>query len=511
LTSLEGLSGRVWPLHLKPRPDELLSSWLIRFAHAHQLKIESMCTLLFGRQSPVWNRDVDRLAPEWVLQGICQATGTHLQQAQRTTLVDLEGWLAETISPLGNSHWIVPLGIYHRARQHPGLMYCPACLSEEKSRYYRRLWRMAWATTCLTHQCLLVDTCPACGAPIVPHRSDMGARCYLPTPQTLITCHACQTLLTQQALLPVSTPLAALQAKLEDTLKNGYIPLGNNPCLHSVLFFEGLHALLTGGLRAKKQRSTNVKKHAPVFELRALEERRAILEQLAQWLNNWPEDFLTDIKVHGFRTTELSSQTGILPYWYHQVVRPLNQRTAAATETEAEAIMDAIAKQTGGYNLTAAQRLAGKNITSAWRHLHPLRRVNVDSYEMAVVEIDHQIAGTLDQSQRLLLLRTKFILVARYGLQLSIASLSKLTLASLHQLTSPIPDATFYEVPRSRVQAAAWLLWYWHHLRPLFSPASDENRVFTSHKTRRGLSVSACQFYSSLQGHIQKKTIHNPS
>ena len=85
------LSGNVWPIHLKPLEDELLSSWIIRLAHANGLKVMTLCTMLFGYRRPVWNRDIDRLAPEAVLNKISQITGTPLDRVCATTLKDFEG------------------------------------------------------------------------------------------------------------------------------------------------------------------------------------------------------------------------------------------------------------------------------------------------------------------------------------------------------------------------------------------------------------------------------------
>ena len=36
-----GLSGRLWPAHVKPQQDELLSSWLVRLAMAHGVKLHT--------------------------------------------------------------------------------------------------------------------------------------------------------------------------------------------------------------------------------------------------------------------------------------------------------------------------------------------------------------------------------------------------------------------------------------------------------------------------------------
>ncbi len=65
--NIAGLSGSLLPVHLKPLPDELLSSWLVRIAHGHGMKLQTFCAVIFGREKSIWNRDIDKLAPEWLV------------------------------------------------------------------------------------------------------------------------------------------------------------------------------------------------------------------------------------------------------------------------------------------------------------------------------------------------------------------------------------------------------------------------------------------------------------
>lgn len=51
------LTGSLWPIHFKPYKNELLSSWLVRLAHAHGLKIQSFYHLEFGSQYEIWNME----------------------------------------------------------------------------------------------------------------------------------------------------------------------------------------------------------------------------------------------------------------------------------------------------------------------------------------------------------------------------------------------------------------------------------------------------------------------
>lgn len=51
-----------------------------------------------------------------------------------------------------------------------GTRYCPACLREQPG-VFRLTWRLHWSFICMTHQCLLRDTCPDCGRTPADDRS----------------------------------------------------------------------------------------------------------------------------------------------------------------------------------------------------------------------------------------------------------------------------------------------------------------------------------------------------
>lgn len=45
---MKGLTESLWPIRYKPYRDELLTSWLIRLAWGHGLKVQTFCNLVFG-------------------------------------------------------------------------------------------------------------------------------------------------------------------------------------------------------------------------------------------------------------------------------------------------------------------------------------------------------------------------------------------------------------------------------------------------------------------------------
>jgi hypothetical protein len=111
------LSGKLWPVHPHPYPDELLSSWLVRIAHANGEKVQTFCHHEFGIKHQVWNRDIDRLAPEWLLAALSEKTATPMERVYQTTLRRYEGVLFDHYVPSGVEKWITPLRIYHCSGQ----------------------------------------------------------------------------------------------------------------------------------------------------------------------------------------------------------------------------------------------------------------------------------------------------------------------------------------------------------------------------------------------------------
>ena len=183
------LSGQFWPIHLHPKDDELLSSWILRLARAHALKLHTFCCLAWGRDTQIWNRDIDRLADLEFLKVLHEKTGVSEERIRHTTLSSLEGKLAERITSRGTARFLLPLGIYHRVRSRHGIQFCPDCLSEGVP-YYRRKWRIALTTVCINHRRLLHDNCPRCSKAITFHRAEMGKREKVQSKEPYY-CYAC--------------------------------------------------------------------------------------------------------------------------------------------------------------------------------------------------------------------------------------------------------------------------------------------------------------------------------
>lgn len=183
------LSGKLWPAHPKPLPDEILSSWIVRVAEANGIKLQALCWMLFGNERSPWNRDIDRSAPKWLLKAICEHTGTSYWDAYHTTLTAYRAILYPGRQRSGQLRWILPIRTHGMARQGYGQQFCPQCLAEDEVPYFRKCWRVALFTFCPMHMAMLYDSCPSCGAPVAFHRRDFGIE--LTEAGAICCCQAC--------------------------------------------------------------------------------------------------------------------------------------------------------------------------------------------------------------------------------------------------------------------------------------------------------------------------------
>jgi hypothetical protein len=183
------LTGKLWPAHPRPLPDELLSSWIVRIAEANGIKLYTLTLSLFGDRLTPWHRDIDRLAPKWLLKQICAKTGVGYWDAYHTTLTGYRTRLYPRRQTSGQLRWILPISTFGLDRRGYGQQFCPECLAQDENPYFRRCWRVGFFTFCPTHGYMLLDACHACGAPVALHRRDIGRD--LAESKGLAYCHKC--------------------------------------------------------------------------------------------------------------------------------------------------------------------------------------------------------------------------------------------------------------------------------------------------------------------------------
>lgn len=515
-----GLSGNLWPIHLKPLPDELLSSWLVRLAHGHGLKLQTFSSLVFGRDKSIWNRDIDMLAPDWLLSRLAECTGASVHEVFDTTLRSYEGVLYEHHQPNGLTKWILPLGVYHRMRRGHGLQFCPCCLAEDAEPYFRKRWRLALSTMCTKHRCYLLDACPQCDSPLAPHRTDMQGRQYFPGIELNAYCWKCNfDFRLAHSVEVIDSASASLQIQLEFALIHGYADWAGNPAMHSLVLFEGLRELIAG-LTTKQTRMRlkgSVKLHGQdlcdwpnmQIEMSSQAHRRELFQVLGMLLDHWPTNIVELIHECRLRYADLKGDSAQRMYWYEDVIqREAGSGYAPIGSEQAGSIVDAVIAKNGKFSHKKAREISGRDISL---HLQDrkVRPVSDDVYEDLMTSIDHQVAGTLDKTERACLIRDKVMFAAGRVLGLSEGELAELTIEQLRAIVPEEVKADFSDVARTPAQARAWVEWYWNATRPQIDPKPDINRVFTSANTRHGFGHSAvgARFHKTVDVAMMQRSI----
>ncbi|MCG9053513.1 TniQ family protein [Laribacter hongkongensis] len=328
------LTGKRWPAHPHPLTDELLSSWLVRIAHANGLKVQTFCHREFGQNHQVWNRDIDRLAPDWLLTRLEESIGLSLDTVRATTLLPYRGRLYHQQPSSGQLRWVLPLQIYHRTRQGFGLQYCPHCLAEDAEPYFRRAWRVAFYTFCPKHNVMLLDRCPACGSGVAFHRLELGHPQQISI-DSLSVCAGCGFDLRQAATTTINIwdeHVFALwrQALRQTTGDPGiktYIDLGHLDVLHHFcgLCVSRRLALKLHPYLCQQTGTPEVELTAGrlTFEQRPLHERHHVIG-LAWWLLDlWPSRLQQAHRHRVVRYNVLMKDFDEPPEWYSQMASKL--------------------------------------------------------------------------------------------------------------------------------------------------------------------------------------------
>jgi len=151
----------------KPQEDELLSSWLVRVALAHNTRPWSFCNLHFPHlHNIIFSRDLDVWANEDLLAMLSKKSGLPIEMLFSLTLQSYGGILQKKILTNTGNNMLSPVVPRARKNQKHGLKYCPLCLKEGTVPYFRKTWRVSFYSICLKHKTLLLDRCCKCGKPV---------------------------------------------------------------------------------------------------------------------------------------------------------------------------------------------------------------------------------------------------------------------------------------------------------------------------------------------------------
>ena len=179
VTAFIDLSDKPFVIHPHPQEDELLSSWLVRVALAHDTMPWSFYNMHFPEyKNIVFSRDVDVWAPEDFLQKLVLKSGYTYEQIFNLTLRSYIGTLLPKFNPSGWNRYFSYIKARSRSNKLYGQKYCPECLKEDENPYFRKAWRLKSVTKCVKHNTELHNRCPSCSTPISVYKFSRNGSGY---------------------------------------------------------------------------------------------------------------------------------------------------------------------------------------------------------------------------------------------------------------------------------------------------------------------------------------------
>jgi hypothetical protein len=316
------------PMHPLPENDELLSSWMVRLAFANGYSLHTFYNKVLGYTTPIWNRDTDRRPGDDLILMLGRQTGQRASMVRALSLMYYEGTLFSQVTPVGNTPWILPVGVFHRERRHAGMQYCSACLRSDQTIYYRRYWRLAHYVVCHRHACPMADKCPMCATPVAFHRHGIGRR-KLREPDDLAFCSSCgaDLRLAPRMDAALARMIGYIDAVDPIELTRWQVSM-NMPC--ALPLFQGMHCLISvligrNGAKLRKDVYACTGLDIEVdsrseFEQLCLAQRLPLV--LAVWwlMGQWPARFLSLSSAAGLTRSRMCEVPSMLPFWVATVV-----------------------------------------------------------------------------------------------------------------------------------------------------------------------------------------------
>lgn len=320
----------LFPAFLRPMPSELFSSWIVRLAYAHYMKVHTFTTFNFPDRQ-FWNRDIDRSIKDDLLQELAARNNTSFYTVYQTTLRSYEGILFETLNEKTISKWIMPLGIYHRTWKNNGLMFCPGCLKKDNGTpYYRKEWRLSLFVACVRCESFLRDCCPHCGAAILFFRAELGHKFKYPG-DTIGNCHRCNFSLSKSSLIRADDEILRIQNQIHTIMEFGFNKQVILP-IQFFLVFKHLLKIFTGNrqiylkAQVKLSEKLGLNYRTPIsgckfrYETLSIPER-TIAQKMAFWvIEDWPIRFIDFFKSINIHSSDLLRDFDNVPYWYWSIV-----------------------------------------------------------------------------------------------------------------------------------------------------------------------------------------------
>ena len=288
-----GRPAPLWPGRPRPLPGETFSSWFARVAATNGLLPDELYEVV-TLGSRLHSRDLDRLATADLLEGLSARTGIKVAILADATLARWAGHIYDPDEAVVRLPWLPSVGT-ERTRPSYGQQFCPHCLAEDRTPYFRLRWRLHFVTACEHHHTILLDRCPGCHEPIHPLKSVRAGHG--------IECHKCGTDLATDPTTEAVDFVA--QQLLLTAASQACVELPGHGQIHPPDFFQLILVLLrliAGGPFAQGLRThlaaglneRNLLGHTPrMADLYRFDpgQRHILLRIVVRMLDDWPHRF----------------------------------------------------------------------------------------------------------------------------------------------------------------------------------------------------------------------------
>lgn len=305
----------------KPFPGESFSSWRQRLAIANGFHLYPLVPGEFKHS------DADLAWQDAPLVWLAEQSGLGLSEISDLTLRSLDKSLLLFGTGRAAPRWVIPLQ-YSRRDTAFGSQYCPHCLAEDSTPFFRLRWRLAFSGCCPVHSCELLDECPRCGQPAWPRSASLRGL-YKDQAYPVHICPLCEHDLRDAKTMP--------RINVVDTLMSGanfanHVHLSN----HAVCASEFAATLWTVSQLFIRNRSNrkigkfetpegHLARILQNVEARSVEylniaQRQALTNTSAALFRHWPQAFCEFCDRHGIAAEHVSVDRTELAPWFRDVV-----------------------------------------------------------------------------------------------------------------------------------------------------------------------------------------------
>jgi hypothetical protein len=143
----------------------------MRLCIANGTDTTTFARIAFDADPIFWSRDIDRQIPTHVIKKLHEKTGIPIEDIIDHTFAAYVGTILEPFKHFGPLDGIIPIINYRHGDPKQGTRFCPSCLREDRTPYFRLYWRLTVNTHCPFHRSEYSDACPNCNYRVELHHT----------------------------------------------------------------------------------------------------------------------------------------------------------------------------------------------------------------------------------------------------------------------------------------------------------------------------------------------------